>query len=230
MGNYLTLSELKAAKDYQGNTIDTSSYTDDELNAMIDEAEELVESICNDKFYSFTSTEYFDGSGNSYLFFPPTVMYNLLSVTSVKNVDFDLTTITTYDESDDFKNWGHYLEINADSSDVRRMTGSTGVWPAGEHNIEVIGTWGWSSTPKNISKAVKLLCMEEIQAGSTGMYPIRIRRKEWEDYTVEFQTRKDDEDSVTGWPKVDRLLSYYINRADFLTMGVFSGKDLDTRP
>lgn len=228
MGNYLTVAQFQAAKDKNGDTIDTSSYTDAELEVIISEAEELIERICHDQFYSSTDTYYFDGSGTNYLFMAPQVMYALLTPTTVTDVDFEDDLVTTYDLDEDYKNWGHFLEINADSTDVRRMVGSTGVWPVGEHNIKVVGTWGHTTTPVNITKATRLLCMEEVVPESTGMLGAGIRRKEWQDFEVEFAD-VDESVQMTGWDKVDRILGFFINHADLLTFGIYDGPDLNTR-
>lgn len=214
-GNYLTVVELKAAKDTKGETISVGDYTDAELDEMIDRYEELVEMWTNDRFYSFTATYVFDGTGHRYQFFPPSVPYKLLTVTSVKDVDFDGTELTSYTESSDFVNHSHFLELNV-QVDFRRIIGTKGVWPLGQQNVQVVGTWGHASTPKPIKELVKRLCMEEISPGSSGWVAGGIRLQEWDDYKVEYANYNLGDKTITGWVQADKIVEKYLNRSAFL--------------
>ena len=103
MGNYATVSDVQAFK-IDGSVIDLTSYTNDEIEAEIGFAENLIEEICEDVFYSKTQTLTFDGTGNVKLFFFPKVKIRLLTVTSLKELDLDGTTVLdTFDENIDFK-------------------------------------------------------------------------------------------------------------------------------
>lgn len=219
--NYLTVAALQASKDKDGTVIDTSSYTDAELLTKIQEIEEMVERITNDRFYSFDATYYFDGNGKTMLFFAPEVPYKLLSVTSVKDIDVDGDVIETMTENDDYVAYGHNLEVVLawPEDSPRRGTFRGGIWPKGQNNIQVVGSWGWSSTPKEIIRAVTLLCQERVVPGSTGMKKTGIESIAWDDYSVKMGSAAPDSGVLTGFDEVDRILERYMNWTSlFLTI------------
>lgn len=211
MGNYVMENDIRGFK-VSGCYVDLDTYSTTEINTEISLAEQLVESITNDIFYSKAETNLFDGTGHVRLFFFPTVPYKLISVTSLKELDLDGTVLDTFVADNDYKRYDYYVETSRafDGELPRRRFGTGGVWPKGQKNIQIEGLWGVSVTPEAIKRAVILLVLERLKPGSTKIQPIGIREAEWDDFKIEFQQSSKTGDT-TGFPYIDRLLEEYTN-------------------
>jgi hypothetical protein len=219
MGNYVTAAAIRAYK-VAGNTVDLTSYTDDDINDEIEVVEQQIETVCNDIFYLKTVTNLFDGNGLTELFMPPTVTYRLLTVTSLTELDVDGSTVLdTFVEGKDFKLYPYYVQttLAVDGDTPRRRFGSGGVWPKGQSNISIAGTWGRVTTPAMIKKAAKLLTLENLIPGSAGLATRDVSQAVWPDFTVTFKGT-DDVGASTGFAEVDRLLRDHINWVDMFNV------------
>jgi hypothetical protein len=69
MSNFLTVSGLKAFRP-SGSTaaLDFTGWTDDQLQTILDEVEEIFESGTGNKFHSFSETVYVSGVHQAFLF------------------------------------------------------------------------------------------------------------------------------------------------------------------
>jgi len=146
MGNYVLTSEVRAFK-VDGLSIDLTNYLDSEIETEIGLAEETIEDFTNDIFYSKTETNVFDGNGLTELYFFTQVPYRLISITSVKELDTNGTTVlNTFTKDVDFKQYNYHLEM------VSRIHPRTlkSIWPKGIKNIEIVGSWGRSSSPQRL--------------------------------------------------------------------------------
>ncbi len=166
MGNYAANADVTGFK-IDGSTIDLTQYTSGEITTEIAFAETMIEEICEDIFYSKTETNTFNGTGNVKLFFMPKVKARLLTITSVKELDLDGSTVLdTFTENTDFKAFPFYLETarSYDGDAPRRRFGTGGSWPKGQNNIQIVGTWGHSSVPVDIERATILLTFKLLKA------------------------------------------------------------------
>jgi len=208
---------MKALK-INGDLIDFCDYTDAEIDDEISVAEALIERITGDIFYNKAATLSFDGNGLTRLFFLPEHPYKLLTIVSVKDFDVDGTTLLdTYVEGTDFVVYDYYLEtaLSFSGESPRRRFGTGGVWPKGQKNIAIEGTWGVTSVPAAIKKVAKLLTAESLIKGITSLQAGDAQEIEWEDFTVKFKggTGSDDHGRATGFYELDRILVNYINYA-----------------
>ncbi len=217
MGNYAANADVTGFK-IDGSTIDLTQYTSGEITTEIAFAEELIEEICEDIFYSKTETNTFDGTGNVKLFFMPKVKYRLLTVTSVRELDLDGTTVLdTLTENVDFKLYPFYVETSryVEGDSPRRRFGTGGVWPTGQNNIQIAGTWGHPAVPAEIKRATILLALERLKPGSTNQTPGDVRSIGWDDFRVSFKASgASNTYSETGLNEVDRILRRYLNDVD----------------
>jgi len=216
MSNYITVAQVKAFKVNGVATGVESSYTDAEIQAELDLVEAVIETLCNDIFYSKAETNLFDGNGHVRLFFPPRVPYRLLSTTSVIEYDTDgLTVLDTFVVDVDFKVYAHYLETARSYSgdSPRRRFGSGGRWPKGQENVAVTGSWGRASTPLEIQRATILLVLEQLLPESTGMDETSVKQVMWDDHTVTFGGG-DKTGQSTGYVQTDRLIEGFVNYVD----------------
>lgn len=91
-----------------------------------------------------------------------------------------------------------------------------GKFPKGSRNIEVWGSKGWYSCPKQIKQAVVVLCRYENDNTLYGSYNQGMKSEKLGDYSY---TRSDPQisgKSLTGVSEADRLLSRYIRRKPIL--------------
>jgi hypothetical protein len=212
MGNYATASDVTSYK-IDGSTVDLSAYTTAEIDTVITRTEEYIEYVTNDVFYSKTATFKFDGNGQNKLFFVPVTPLKLLTITSVKDLDFDgSTVIQTFVENTDYKKYDFFIETHRryPNNDVRRGIGRGGNWPRGQKNIEVVGTWGHSATPEDIKWCTTVLTIERLKPGTSKLTSRDVKQVNWSDYTVTF-AGTSDEGNLTGFIDVDRILSKYVN-------------------
>lgn len=218
MSNYVTTDELEAVK-IGGETVDLSMFTDAELQAALDEAEQMLEWLLNDWFYPKDVTQLFDGNGLYELYFFPEIPARCLSITTVKEVDVDGTTVRhTYTENKDFKVYDHFLRIAHLSSGFTRIRSFRGGrWPQGEQNIQVIGSFGRAETeiPTAIIKAAKYLALESLLPGSTNMARQDTSQASWPDFTITFRGDSGRDGAMTtGFPEVDRWIQPHLNVVD----------------
>ena len=216
--NYATVSEVKTFKVNGVVALPALLYSDGEIEAEINLMEEWIEKITGDIFYSKTATYKFDSFGKDCLFFPPRVSYSLLSITTCKEVDTDGTVLDTLVEGQDFIKFPHHLEVVRNfPEDSPRRWFRGGIFPSGQLSIQVEGTWGATTCPLAIKRAVILLTLERLKKGSTKMTPGEVSSVQWPDFSVSFRQAGGDGQSYlgknTGFVEVDRLLSDYINYA-----------------
>ena len=217
MGNYVIAADLDAYK-VNGSVIDLTGLNNDDKNAAIALAEAIVESVTDNIFYEQTTTRVFDGSGRDCLYLPPTCPYPIVALTSVTEVDVDGSTVLhTWTEGKDFKVYSHHLELIRSTTFGRARLAviNGGVWPQGQRNIKIAGTWGSAAVPVEITEAVKLLALERLKPGSTQMSPRDIKQHAWPDLSVTFRGG-DGAGKDTGFLEVDRLLLPHVNRARLL--------------
>lgn len=213
--NYTSVSALRAYK-VNGSVISALvRYTNAEISVKIALAEGIVESITGDVFYTKTETNRFDGQGLTRLFFIPKIPYQLISVTSLKEYDLDQTTVLdTFVAGTDYLAYPYYIETakSFPGDSPRRRFGTGGVWPKGQKNIVVEGTWGRATTPAEIIEATNLLALEMLVPGSTRMNRGDIQQLQWSDFQIMFQTNVNAvKGTSTGFVEVDRLLANHIN-------------------
>lgn len=211
-GNYLTVAEVRAFK-VAGQTLDLTMFSDDDIEEEIVLYESIVENITNDKFYPMAGTYRFDGNGLTKLFFQPTVVHELVAITSVVELDIDGTSVLdTFEEGDDYIAYPYYLEttLEVDGDSPRRRFGTGGVWPKGQKNIKIEGTWGKATVPPPVKRAVMILTLESLMPGSTQKVPSDVTQAVWNDFTVTFKS-PEMAGKATGFEYVDQLLQPYLN-------------------
>lgn len=213
MGNYVTASEVQTFR-VDGDIVDLSDYSKAAIDEEITLVEEFVEDLCNDIFYEKTATYKFDGSGTHKLFFHPKIPYRLISVTSCKDYDTDGSTLLdTYVEGIDFVKYDYYLEtVRAFPGDSpRRRFDTGGVWPLGQQNIWIEGVWGRSSTPAAIKRVVKLLTIERLKPGESGLTVHGVQSATWPDFTIVYSAGGKNTEQLTGYIETDNLLIPHVN-------------------
>lgn len=221
MSNVVTVAELKAFKKPDGTTYNISTggkgFTDDEIQLAINEAEELVEKITHQRWYSSVETWYLCGFDSKFLRFTPTIEYPLLVVTSLLEVDEDDNTVDTWVENTDFVNQKHYLlAIETDDNDRIGTITAQGSFPEGIRNFKLAGIWGTESCPKAVERVMKLMALESLSPGITYLSRSEISSKSWPDYSVTYRGGGQPSAGGTGFMELDRILHRYVNLAGLM--------------
>jgi len=218
MSNYVSLAELKAFKDENGDVYDLSGFSDPELQEALDSVEENLELITGNKFGPFTETWVLDGSGESGLSLPPAISYECIEVSELVAINENGETLETLVENKDFINRKHILIKGPVGSvpSVRRMVSLGGLlWEKGLRNYKLTGTFGMASTPATIKRLVSALTVDTVRPGYvsylTGGNVASFRLG---DYAVSYRGTSSGVDyshkNLTGIPYVDNLLKRYV--------------------
>lgn len=218
MGNYATATELRQFQ-HAGQCVDLQLFSDAQLDAEIDLAEEQVEQFTGATFYTQSLTLLFDGNGLETLLFYDVVELPNISVSSVTEIEPDGTLIDTLVENDDYVRYEDRLEI-VDCIDrtMRHRVRAYARWPRGQKNIKVVGVWGYSAVPKAVKRATLLLAAQKIQPSVVGLTKTGLRRVEFPDYQVEFGRGLADSTlgETTGYQETDELLIPHIKNVIYM--------------
>lgn len=149
-GNYITAADID---NWPG------AYGDAEKADALARMEELVEKVTGDLFYSADFDVFVDGNGKDRL--NVGLKPSILTVTSIEIAAIVL--------SSDYWNYDKtfvYRDPEAVTSEVElrwllKQYKTEGLFPAGINNIEIIGTYGWTTTPQNIKEAMIVLCRDD---------------------------------------------------------------------
>lgn len=87
--------------------------------------------------------------------------------------------------------------------------GGNGLFPKGTRNVEIVGTYGWSSCPAIIKRVTIILCLAENDPTLYPEYDSSLSSESLGDYSY---TLADSKAEVTGIDKVDKLLKHYIRK------------------
>lgn len=190
--------------------VNGSGSSESDREETIDRAEQLIEKITRDYFYSKAFVKYFDGNANDRLFLGLTP--DILTVTEIKISGVVLSTSWwTYDTD------SVYLDPEASTGDdlpelLLRLKYKRKIFPRGMGNIKITGTYGWSSCPVAIKQATIILCRYENDETLYTKYDDLISDK-LGDAT---QNRGADKKFLTGLMEADRQIRYYIRNKPVL--------------
>lgn len=191
-------------------TLDIGSGSSEiERQEVIDRAEQMIEEITRDYFYSKSFVLYFDGNGKDKLFLGLTP--DILTVTEIKISGVVLTTAWwTYDKN------SVYLDPEATTGDeyaelLLRLKYERKLFPRGNSNIKITGTYGWTSCPVAIKRAAIILCRYENDETLYTKYD-DLESDKLGDMTQNRGSKK----FLTGVHEADRLIRNYIRKKPVL--------------
>lgn len=170
----------------------------------IDRAEHLVESITCDLFYAAVLLHTLDGNGKSRLFLGLTP--KILTVTKVEDGGIGVPIDYIEHDGDSI-----FLDPNVASGDIveyhYRMRIQECLFPVGEKNITVTGTYGHTTCPPGIKKAVIMLCEAENDSTLYQRYAPGVQSENTDGYSYA-RTRR----YISGVVEVDRVLIPFISK------------------
>lgn len=170
----------------------------------IDRAEHLVETATRDLFYSAALSVSVDGNGKDRLFLG--LEPKILTVTKVEDSGIEIPI--EYIEHDDDS---IFLDPDVASTDLveyhLRIRTWANLFPVGTKNITVTGTYGHTSCPAGIKKAVIMLCEAENDGTLYQRYGPGIQSEGIDGYSYARTKRY-----ITGVVEVDCVLVPFIKK------------------
>lgn len=186
-------------------TLDIGSGSDTaERQEIIDRAEQLIEQVAKDYFYSKAFSMYFNGNANDKLFLG--LVPDILTVTEILISGVALSASWWTYNTDSV-----YLDPEAATGDelpelLLRLKYKRKIFPRGMGNIKITGTYGWSSCPVAIKRAAIILCRFENDETLYTKYDDVSSEKIDEYQFVRGVAKK----YLTGVQEADRLIRNYI--------------------
>lgn len=176
-----------------------------ERQEVIDRVEQLIEKITSDYFYTKTLEIYRDGNGQDKLFLG--VIPNILSVTEIliSGIELDSSWYTFDIDS-------VYLDPEAASGDelpelMLRLKYKKRLFPKGQGNIKITGTYGWANCPVAIKQVAIILCRYENDETLYTKYDDLVS-----DRLGDMSQSRGQKKFLTGLMEADRLIRNYIRK------------------
>ena len=173
--------------------------------ATIDRAEQLIESLTHDYFYSEDFVIYRNGNGADHLVLG--LLPDILTITEIKvwGIALDSSWYTNDVNS-------IYLDPESATGGVDdpelllRLRYKQGLFSKGINNIKITGTYGWSACPASIKRAAVILCKFENDETLYTSYDDVVEDKlDDATYKREFGKR-----FLTGIHEADKLIRNYL--------------------
>jgi hypothetical protein len=184
-----------------------------------------VDEWTNDHFEAESLTLDLDGSGTTKLYLPQRC--TAVSSVSIRDEE-DVYTVQTAlgyrlhsSLRDGVKAVGLYdwLEIVGEGDGLTGLPGlsyNAWRWPVGPATVRVAGTFGWTTTPFDIKRAVAVLVWDHFRQKRGDM--VYASRVSTADRTVEYPAPDPSNGVFTAMPEVDAILQTY-QRAALLGVG-----------
>ena len=174
--------------------------TDLEKETTIDYVEQLIEKVTKDYFYEADFDITLDGNGKDRLFLG--LMPDIIGITSVSISGNALSTDAyTFDKNFIYIDNASVLDAEA----IWLKSQSSGLFPKGIGNINVVGTYGWETYPKAIKQAAIILVRRENDETLYTTYTLG--SESIGDYSYSNPGR-----ILTGVREADRLLRPYVRK------------------
>jgi len=201
MGNYVVDSDISSWP---------SGCDADCKSKIIDFAEQLIEKITGTHFYEKAFDIKVNGNNKNRIFLP--LHANIISVSAVYVCGYELDpTWYGFDESSVYLDLCKSGVALSEYYYVLTQETEEGLFPRGYNNIRIVGTYGYSTVPEPIKKAVIYL-IDAINDGSfsaAGMF----ESEKIGDYSYKIGIEGYSKKGIyTGIPKVDVILRAYMKQ------------------
>lgn len=217
MSDWLTTGTAATSPTATGNYIDNTDVdnwaagaTAAEKLAIINQAEQLIESLTRDYFYSKAFSIYWDGNGQDLLVL--NLQPHILTVTEILIAGIALdTSWYTCDTVSVYLDPESATGGIDDAELLFRLKTKRGLFPEGTNNIKITGTYGWASCPPAIKRAAIILCRYENDETLYTSYDDVVSDK-LDDAAYSRGNKK----FLTGIHEADKLIRNYIRRKPML--------------
>jgi len=212
-----------------GLPLSTGEASDAQLGAAVTRLAQRIDDWTNDHFESESLTLEMDGTGTSRLYLPK----RCTAVTSVKIRDEDGTLGTAeaaavYRLTSSLYSSGSkrldgsgldYIDIVPNGDGLATLPAGYGdvyTWPCGPQTVQVVGTFGWTTTPGDIKRALALMVWDHFKPLRNDLR--RSSRVSTADTTQEFIPVDPASGVYTGIQEADAIIAAY-RRDSFLEVG-----------
>lgn len=185
-----------------------SSETD--RQAAINRAEQLIEKLTHDYFYSKAFAIYRNGNGSDRLYL--NLKPDILTVTEILLYGVALeTSWYTYDINSVYLDPESATGGIDDPELLLRMRYKKGLFSKGMNNVKITGTYGWTACPPAIKQAVIILCRYENDETLYTAYEDVVSDK-----LADAAYSRGSKKYLTGIHEADKLIRNYIRRKPML--------------
>jgi len=188
-------------------TLDIGSGSSEvDRQAAIDRAEQLIERLTKDYFYSKALEMYRGGNGQNRLLL--NLQPHILAVTEIKVLGIALATSWwTYDVNSVYLNPESATGGIDDPEFLLRTKSKKGLFPKGINNIKITGTYGWTACPPAIKQATIILCRYENDETLYTKYDDLVTDK-----LGDASYGRGSKKFLTGLQEADKLIRNYIRK------------------
>jgi len=188
--------------------------TEYDRQQIINRVEDLINKITGDYFVSTAFVIYRNGNDNDFLDLG--LVPDILTATEIKISGVELTsTWWTYNTQ------AVYLDpeaVTSEESDMAelhlRLKYKRRLFPSGNGNIKITGTYGWSSIPPRVKQAAIILCKADNDPALYPDFDSHLKSEKLGDYS--YTLAEGTTKYSTGIDKVDDLLREYVRKKPML--------------
>ena len=192
-------------------TLDIGSGSSEaDRQAIINQVEQLIESLTHDYFYSKAFVIYRNGNGQDHLLL--NLQPHILTVTEILVLGVALETSWYTNDAN-----AVYLDPESATGGVDdpelmlRMKYKKGLFSRGTNNIKITGMYGWSTCPAAIKSAAIILCRYENDETLYTMYDDVVSDK-----LADATYSRGNKKFLTGIHEADKLIRNYIRKKPML--------------
>jgi hypothetical protein len=173
--SYLSAADFRTATlaEYcKGLAISAADASDADLSSTIARMSRRVDDATNDRFESFSATYELDGGGRPRLVLPQrctavaTVKTrdNLGNLTTQPTTVWRLVSSLTETATRPISSVDYLAVIPGNQLSGLNSWDWTYCWPQGPQTVQVVGSFGWTTTPTDIKRATALLVWDHVKA------------------------------------------------------------------
>lgn len=192
----------------------TTEASDANLTSAIARFSQRLDDYTNDRFESEALTLEMDGEGTAKLILPK----RCTAVGTVKTRDdadvLTLQAAAVYRLHSSLYSTGSkrlgefdWIEVVPDGNGLASVTGSAYVWPRGPRTVQVVGTFGWTTTPGDVKRAVALMVYDHFKPRAEDLR----RASAWAIAETRYEIART---LPTGIPEADEVIANYRREGD----------------
>ncbi|KKM92275.1 hypothetical protein LCGC14_1220060 [marine sediment metagenome] len=188
--------------------------TEYDRQQIINRVEDLINKITGDYFVSTAFVIYRNGNDNDFLDLG--LKPDILTVTEIKISGVELTSSWwTYNTEAVYLDPEAVTSEEGDMAELHlRLKYKRRLFPRGNGNIKITGTYGWSSIPSRVHQAAIILCKANNDPALYPDFDSRLKSEKLGDYS--YTLSEGTTKYSTGIDEVDDLLREYIRKKPML--------------
>lgn len=200
-GNYVTAEDIANWP---------SGTTADEMQAIIEKQEDLVEQICRTHFYPKAFDIELNGNDRNRLFLPLKADIITVSAVYLWGEEID-STWYTWDAHSIYIDLREAVPFSAEMSYKLATLRTRAIFPYGYNNVRILGVYGLSVVPSWVKQVVVILVQDHNDPHMYTHYNLQAETMGRYSYTLGAGTTWKESNPTGVW-EADRLLRYHKRR------------------